>query len=154
MGRALRLTAALGAAFVFCAPAAAKTDGPAPLAFTWPAEGTITGWFGEHRGSHVHPGVDIGILRSLRVRAAAPGVVTATGTPVGYEGYGNVVVVRTGGLYALYAHLESTKVHRGEWVAGGQPLGVAGCTGWCTGTHLHFELRDRGTVIDPLLFLG
>src|SRR6266540_3976523 len=88
MGRALRLTAALGAALVFCAPAFAKTDGPAQLAFTWPADGTVTGWFGELRGSHVHTGVDIGILRSLEVRAAAPGLVTAVGTPVGYDGYG------------------------------------------------------------------
>ena len=154
MGRALRLTAAFGAALVFCAPAFAKTDGPAQLAFTWPADGTVTGWFGELRGSHVHTGVDIGILRSLEVRAAAPGLVTAVGTPVGYDGYGNVVIVRSGGVEALYAHLASARVRRGEWLASGELLGVAGCTGWCTGTHLHFELRDRGRLIDPLELLG
>ena len=42
------------------------------LALSWPAKGTITGPFG-HDGARPHPGIDIGILRSLRVRAAAPG---------------------------------------------------------------------------------
>ena len=146
--------AAFGAALVFCAPAVAKTDGPQPVAFAWPAAGTITGRFGELRGSHVHPGIDIGTLRSLRVEAATAGRVTAVGTPVGYEGYGNVVVVRTGELVALYAHLDHARVHRGQHVTAGEPLGVAGCTGWCTGTHLHFELRDRGALLDPLTLLG
>ena len=154
MGRALRLAGALGAALVLCAPASAKTDGPAPLAFTWPADGAVTGWFGELRASHRHPGVDIGTLRSLDVRAATAGHVAAVGTLVGYEGYGNVVIVRTGGVEALYAHLASVHVRRGEWVSARQSLGVAGCTGWCTGTHLHFELRDRGALIDPLRFLS
>jgi murein DD-endopeptidase MepM/ murein hydrolase activator NlpD len=154
MGRAFRLAAAFGAALVFCAPAHAKTDGPAPLAFTWPAGGTVTGWFGEWRGSHVHPGIDIGTLRSLRVTAATSGQVSAVGAVVGYDGYGTVVVVRTGGLEALYAHLASARVRRGDWVEAGEPLGIAGCTGWCTGTHLHFELRDAGMLLDPLIFLG
>ena len=154
MERALRVAAVFTAALVFCTPAVAKTDGPAQLPFTWPAQGTVTGWFGEWRGSHVHPGVDIGTLRSLRVRAATAGRVTAVGTPPGYEGYGNVVIVRTGHVEALYAHLAWAGVRKGELVASGQPLGVAGCTGWCTGTHLHFELRDAGALLDPLTFLG
>ena len=154
MGRWAVPLAAVGAALTFCAPATAKTDGPAPLEFTWPAVVTVTGWFGELRGTHAHPGVDTGTLRSLQVRAATAGRVAAVGTPPGYDGYGTVVLVRTGGLEALYAHLASSRVRRGEWVRGGEPLGVAGCTGWCTGTHLHFELRDRGSLIDPLWFLG
>ena len=42
----------------------------------------------------------------------------------------------------------------GEQVARGQLLGTAGCTGWCTGTHLHFELRLNDAPIDPAPFLG
>jgi murein DD-endopeptidase MepM/ murein hydrolase activator NlpD len=154
MAGVLRVLAAFAAALTFCVPAAAKTDGPAPLTFVWPATGTVTGWFGEWRGSHVHPGIDIGILRALDVRAASAGVVTDVGAVPGYEGYGNVVVVRAGGLEMLYAHLSSWSVHRGEWLAADQRIGLAGCTGWCTGTHLHFEMRDRGVLLDPLDYLG
>jgi murein DD-endopeptidase MepM/ murein hydrolase activator NlpD len=38
----------------------------------------------------------------------------------------------------------SVRVRQGQFVAVGEPIGVAGCSGWCTGTHLHFELRERG----------
>jgi murein DD-endopeptidase MepM/ murein hydrolase activator NlpD len=45
-------------------------------------------------------------------------------------------------------------VRPGEWVETGQLLGIAGCTGWCTGTHLHFELRRAGAAVDPMTLLG
>ena len=154
MGRALRFLAAFGVACVFVAPASARTYGPAPLEFSWPATGTVTGRFGEWRGSHVHSGVDIGILESLTVRAATRGVVTRVGTPRGYSGYGNTVIVRYGHVEALYAHLAAIRVRRGQRVEAGDRIGVAGCTGWCTGTHLHFELRDHGRLLNPLTYLG
>ena len=73
----------------------------------------------------------------------------------GYEGYGNVVTVDEGGGYSvLYAHLSSSHVVPGQWLAVGESIGEAGCTGSCTGTHLHFELRLNGVPIDPAPFLG
>ena len=142
------------AALCFCAPAAAKTDGPAQLTFGWPAQGSITSPFGNDNGRW-HPGLDIGILRTLTIRAAAAGVVQQVGTPRGYEGYGNVVLVRMApGFEALYAHLSSWHVRVGDYVTADEPIAVAGCTGWCTGTHLHFELRDHARPIDPLLWLS
>lgn len=125
---------------------------PVPTWSTWPADGTVTSPFGYDGGRH-HPGVDIGMLRSLAVRAAQPGRVVAVGAPSGFEGYGNLVEVQLGGGYdALYAHLADWRVQVGERVAAGQLLGTAGCTGWCSGTHLHFELRFRGTAVDPLRY--
>src|SRR5882757_10561462 len=102
-----------------------------------PAEGTITAPFG-HDGARPHPGIDIGILRSLAVRAAVPGRVIDVGEVTGYEGYGNVVVVRSRGYQELYAHLAAWRVHVGQFVVPGQRIATAGCTGSCTGTHLHF----------------
>jgi murein DD-endopeptidase MepM/ murein hydrolase activator NlpD len=128
------------------APVAPPPSGPDWSA--WPALGTITAPFGDGRG---HPGVDIGMLRSLDVRAAQPGRVLAVGETTGFEGYGNIVEVAVGqGYVALYAHLAAWRVRIGEEVFAGQRLGTAGCTGWCTGTHLHFELRRDGTPVDPL----
>jgi murein DD-endopeptidase MepM/ murein hydrolase activator NlpD len=142
------------AALCFCAPASAHNDGGRQLAFAWPASGTVTSPFGNDNGRW-HPGLDIGILRSLSVTAAAPGVVIDEGYPGGFEGYGNVVVVQVAPqMVTLYAHLASTDVHRGEYVTAGERLGTAGCTGYCTGTHLHFELRERGASVDPRVFLG
>ncbi|HXE93397.1 MAG TPA: M23 family metallopeptidase [Gaiellaceae bacterium] len=144
---------AIFVALLFPAAASAHTDAGWQLAFRWPAEGTITSPFG-HDGARWHPGLDIGILRSLDVRAAAEGVVTQVGFVRGYEGYGSVVLVRHGDGYStLYAHLSRPLVHVGEHVWQAERIALAGCTGWCTGTHLHFELRHRGIPIDPSLLI-
>ena len=101
-------------------------------------------------GGRWHPGLDIGILQSLDVRAAADGVVMLAGYMPGYDGYGAIVAVALrNGYSTLYAHLSQPLVRPGQRVEAGQRIGIAGCTGWCTGTHLHFELRYRGVAVDP-----
>ncbi len=135
------------------AGAFAHTDGLRQLDFSWPADGTVTSPFGQD-GARWHPGLDIGILRSLDVTAAAPGLVTRVGEQPGYEGYGRIVEVNAGDGYSLlYAHLAAAGVRVGDYVTAGENIATAGCTGWCTGTHLHFELRARGRPISPLPFL-
>ncbi len=136
-------------ALTFAGTTHARTDSPHQLALDWPAQGTVTSQFG-YDGGRPHSGIDIGILGSLDVRAAAPGRVTAVGYQTGYEGYGNVVLVDVGRPFStLYAHLAQATVRVGQLVVAGQRLGIAGCTGWCTGTHLHFELRRKGADVDP-----
>ena len=149
----MRLLLAVFAALA-CAPVAlAHTDGGRQLSFEWPAQGTVTSPFGED-GYRWHPGIDIGTLRSLDVTAAAPGRVEQVGEQRGYEGYGNVVLVNVGqGFETLYAHLATDSVRPGELVTAGERIGTAGCTGWCTGTHLHFELRYRDRAVDPTALL-
>jgi murein DD-endopeptidase MepM/ murein hydrolase activator NlpD len=36
----------------------------------------------------------------------------------------------------------------------GERLGLAGCTGSCSGTHLHFEVLRGGAHVNPMRFLG
>ena len=135
------------------ASASAHTDGLRQLEFSWPADGTVTSPFGQD-GARWHPGLDIGILRSLDVTAATPGLVTRVGEQPGYEGYGEVVEVNVGDGYSLlYAHLAAAGVKVGDYVTEGEHIATAGCTGWCTGTHLHFELRHSGLAMSPLPFL-
>jgi murein DD-endopeptidase MepM/ murein hydrolase activator NlpD len=154
--------AALVSALAFSAPAQAVPDVPIqlylehvePLSLDWPADGTTTDGYGPRWG-RMHLGLDIGILQSLDVRAATSGTVTAAGWLTGYKGYGNVVTLDIGGGYSLlYAHLSAARVVPGQWLAAGESIGQAGCTGSCTGTHLHFELRENGVPIDPFPFLG
>jgi murein DD-endopeptidase MepM/ murein hydrolase activator NlpD len=137
---------------MFAAPAFGMTDGGPGLSLVWPATGTITRGFGYDPSSgEDHKGIDIGSLRSLDVTAAAPGIVEQVGyVEPAFDGYGNIVLVDMGdGIEALYGHLASVGVRVGELVWPGQKLGIAGCTGYCTGTHLHFELRDDGVAFDP-----
>jgi murein DD-endopeptidase MepM/ murein hydrolase activator NlpD len=152
---------ALLASLSLATPARAVPDGPIdvylehlePLELAWPAAGTRTDGFGPRWG-RMHLGIDVGILSSLDVHAATSGTVTEVGWLTGYEGYGNVDVVDAGGGYSvLYAHLAEAHVVPGQWLATGDPVGLAGCTGSCTGTHLHFELRHDGIPIDPAPYL-
>jgi murein DD-endopeptidase MepM/ murein hydrolase activator NlpD len=147
------LCAALAAALLFPAAAAARTDAVWQVSLQWPADGTITSPFGRD-GYRWHPGLDIGILQSLDVRAAAEGVVTLAGYLPGYDGYGAIVAVELqDGYSTLYAHLSRPLVRPGQRVRAGQLIGIAGCTGWCTGTHLHFELRYDGLPVDPTFLM-
>ena len=126
------------------------TDSGRQLSLDWPAEGRLNSQFGWD-GGRPHSGLDIGVLSSLDVHAAEDGVVTRVGWVSGYEGYGMIVDVQLNERYStLYAHLAQVAVRVGQVVLAGDRLGLAGCTGWCTGTHLHFELRDRQVPIDPM----
>jgi murein DD-endopeptidase MepM/ murein hydrolase activator NlpD len=150
-------------ALLLAAPASARPDGDldaylqfqdSQLALEPPAWGTITDGFGPRWG-RLHAGVDIGILQSLDVRAAAAGKVAEAGWRTGYAGYGQIVRVDLGGGYStLYAHLSRIDVKVGKWISPGDHIGLAGCTGSCTGTHLHFELHERGRPVDPMPFMA
>ena len=144
-------TGGLSVAASRSAPAVAALEvAPAPEV-VWPARGALTGWFGERRGSHRHPGIDIdGSTGDAVVAAAAGRVVVAGPAPAGYAGYGTVVILDHGeGLNSIYAHLSRVSVRVGQEVAPNQVLGAVGTSGSVTGSHLHFELRRRGVAVDP-----
>ena len=123
------------------------------MRFRWPVEGTVTTPF-IPSGPLEHDGIDIADLRSLTVTAAIGGEVIQVGYTTGFEGCGNIVDVEVApGVETLYAHLSAMNVQIGDHVTTGQTLGTAGCTGMCTGTHLHFEVRENGTPVDPMQFL-
>lgn len=119
-----------------------------------PMEATLGSPFGPRWG-RMHNGLDIEGWAETRVHATRTGVVKAVGWLNGYSGLGLVVRIRhEGGFESLYAHLARSLVKRGDVVVAGQRIARAGCTGSCTGVHLHFELRKRGKLVDPLKYLG
>lgn len=97
---------------------------------------------------HLHTGVDLAAPTGTPVLASAPGRVEAAGV----EGrYGrSVVIAHQNGYITRYAHLSEVAVAEGEAVAPGDLVGAVGCTGSCTGPHLHFEIRKDGVALDPL----
>lgn len=124
---------------------------------TSPLSGSITSEF----GTRIHPitgeekfhaGIDIGASEGTPVGAAGAGEVTMAGW---YGGYGNAVMIDHGnGLQSLYGHLSAIMVSVGDLVTQLQTIGLVGSTGNSTGPHLHFELRQDGSPIDPSALFG
>jgi murein DD-endopeptidase MepM/ murein hydrolase activator NlpD len=52
-----------------------------------------------------------------------------------------------------YAHASKRMVRVGDVVLRGAKIGEVGSTGRATGTHLHFEVRQRGATVNPAKFL-
>ena len=96
-----------------------------------------------------HGGIDLAAPQGTPVYAAAPGTVTESG----YGSYGMNVYTAQEGSTLIYGHLSRTAVAAGQRVQQGDLLGYVGCTGICTGPHLHFEVRLSGRAVDPLVLL-
>ncbi|HEX8206081.1 MAG TPA: peptidoglycan DD-metalloendopeptidase family protein [Solirubrobacteraceae bacterium] len=112
-----------------------------------PVRGVRTGDFGESRPGHTHAGIDIAAPAGTPVKAAACGRVVQAGPQ---SGYGNLVCIEhAGGTTTCYAHLSTIGARMRQWVDSGQVIGTVGCTGNCTGPHLHFEVRENGRPVDP-----
>jgi murein DD-endopeptidase MepM/ murein hydrolase activator NlpD len=112
-----------------------------------PVAGPWTDGFGWVDGRR-HTGLDFPEATGTPVHAAAAGTVSWAGANDG--GYGNLVVVNHGhGLETWYAHLSTIALGAGAQVVAGSVLGTVGSTGHATGPHLHFEVRQYGTPIDP-----
>jgi murein DD-endopeptidase MepM/ murein hydrolase activator NlpD len=127
---------------------------PEPVRFGVPVPGSVQSGFG-YRWGRMHWGVDLDGETGDPVRAALPGRVTAAGYLHHYFGYGLTVRIRhEDGLVTMYAHLSSARVRVGQEIRQGDVVGHVGCTGSCTGSHLHFEVHVRGRATDPLQFLG
>ncbi|NLP13239.1 MAG: peptidoglycan DD-metalloendopeptidase family protein [Clostridium sp.] len=100
----------------------------------------------------MHTGVDIDAAYGASIVAANQGVVIFAGWQDGY-GY-TVIVNHGGGITTLYAHCSSLLVKNGDMVKKGQVIAKAGQTGMATGTHLHFEVRIDGNVVNPLEYIS
>lgn len=115
--------------------------------FAWPTQGIITQY-----PSWYHMAYDI-------ANNAAPPVAAAKGGTVSYAacisgGYGCHIIIDHGdGWQTLYAHLQAFSVSKGDTVAQGKVIGRMGSTGKSTGTHLHFEIRKNGVLLNPMNFL-
>jgi len=120
------------------------------VGFVWPARGVLTSRFGRRWRRH-HNGIDISAPRGTPIHAARAGRVRYAGW---YGGYGLLVVLdHGGGLETYYGHAARVFVRPGQQVQAGQRIAAVGCTGACTGAHLHFEVRVRGKPVDPLRYL-
>lgn len=101
-----------------------------------------------------HNGMDFAAPTGTPVLAAAGGVVAVAAYDK--RGYGRYLIVEHGnGMATVYAHMSryAKGIRKGARVKAGEPIGAVGSTGLSTGPHLHFEVRRRGTPVDPALYL-
>jgi murein DD-endopeptidase MepM/ murein hydrolase activator NlpD len=121
----------------------------------------LFGWVRNTTSAHymkAHQGWDIYADPGTECYAIADGVVVSTATQTGY---GNCVVIKLNSItingdpvFAFYAHLDSSKVNKGNGVRKGDVIGLTGGSGnadpqfwqqpppdYPVDFHLHFELR-------------
>lgn len=122
----------------------------------WPVSGHITSPYGWrthpiYKTRSFHTGIDIGSPAGTTIKAARYGEVLYVGTR---EAYGLIVIIDHGNSVAtVYAHLSRAYVRAGQSVRTLGSVGAVGCTGWCTGPHLHFEVRVNGEHQNPMRWL-
>lgn len=157
----------VGQRLVVPAPATVTVRAPAPVVqpqevrapaasaliargFLWPTRGSLTSRFGWRWRRH-HDGIDIAAPWGSTIAVAKPGRVVFVGW---YYGYGRAVIVDHGnGLTTLYGHASALLVRIGQMVQAGQAIARVGCTGRCSGSHVHFEIRINGQAVNPLKYL-
>jgi murein DD-endopeptidase MepM/ murein hydrolase activator NlpD len=138
------------------APAAGVPSAPPPAApvaassgaLAWPVPGgSVSQYY--HAG---HLAIDVAAPYGSQVVAANGGVVTSAGWR--NNGGGLVVEIDHGnGFVTVYNHLGSIWVSPGQAVGRGQGIAGVGCTGICTGPHVHFEVIVNGVISNPLRYL-
>ena len=122
-----------------------------------PVEG---GWYSSNYGWRIdpftgqrafHEGIDFMAEEGTPIHAAAAGVVVYSGF---HPQYGNMIEVDHGNdLISRYAHAARRLVKVGDVVLRGSQIADVGRTGRATGSHLHFEVRQRGAARNPAQFL-
>lgn len=120
----------------------------APRGLVWPVPGgSITQYFNAG-----HLALDIAAPYGSQVVASQAGTVTWAGWR--NNGGGIVVSIDHGnGMTTVYNHLGSAWVSPGQYVGAGQGIAGVGCTGMCTGPHVHYEVIVNGVFDNPLRYL-
>ena len=132
-------------------------ESESPGIIGWPINAAVGSYFGYRvhpifGTKKLHTGIDLNAGAGTAIKAAEAGTVIMART---WGGYGRAIVIdHGGGLSTLYAHQSSMLVSEGQKVARGDVIGYVGCTGYCTGPHLHFETREWGTPVDPMKYLS
>ncbi len=125
--------------------------------FIWPlptSYNTLSSLF----GARIHPitglpnnhsGIDIPAPSGTNIYATKSGVVITATYSSSYGYY--CVISHANGESTLYAHQRVMPiVSVGDTVTQGQVIGYVGTTGSSTGNHLHYEIRQDGTRVDPV----
>lgn len=99
-----------------------------------------------------HYGLDLATDTGSPIYAAMAGTVRSASKG---DSYGNYIIIdHQNGFATLYAHCSKLLVREGQQIKKGQKIALVGSTGAATGPHLHFEIMEGTTRLDPLWVLG
>lgn len=136
-----------------------KTASLGDIKFIWPCPSSsrITSGFGGRSSptegaSSNHKGIDIGASTGSNILAAASGTVTISTYSASAGNY--VMISHGGGVSTVYMHCSSRLVSAGDKVSQGDVIAKVGSTGYSTGPHLHFEIRNNGSYVDPSKYVS
>ena len=122
----------------------------------WPVKGEIIRGYGEQKSDEykvtiMNNGIDIKVDEGTKVVAVEGGVVAFSEW---YNGAGKLVIIdHRNGYYSLYSHNSTLLVSKGDEVEKSQQISLTGKTGSVEIPSLHFELRRRGTPVNPMDYL-
>lgn len=137
------------------APPPPKPDTATPtLPSLWPleVEGYVTrGSADSSDYSGPHPGLDVAVPVGTPIRAAGGGTIVEVGDDAKYGKF--VRVEHRDGYETLYAHASQIFVKQGDRIPSGRTIALSGNTGQSTAPHLHFEVRQGGAAVDPMLLI-
>lgn len=118
--------------------------------FIYPTRGRLSSPFGMRWG-RMHNGIDLAAPKGTNIVAADGGTVISAGWE---GGLGYCVRINHGGnRVSVYGHCSKLLVKAGAKVYKGQSIAKVGSTGNSTGPHLHFEIRIKGSPVNPLKYL-
>jgi murein DD-endopeptidase MepM/ murein hydrolase activator NlpD len=103
----------------------------------------------DYSGSH--PGLDVAIPVGTPIRAAGGGTIVEVGDDAKYGRF--VRIEHRDGYETLYGHASQILVKQGDKIPAGRTIALSGNTGQSTAPHLHFEIRQGGAAVDPMLII-
>ncbi len=103
-------------------------------------------------GREFHPGIDLAVPYGSPIYATGTGVVVYSGWK---SGYGNFIEIDHGNGYVTrYGHSSRLLVSVGDHIKKNQEIALVGCTGRCTGPHVHYEVLLNGQRQNPATYLA
>ncbi len=123
----------------------------------WPASGFLSSTYSRHRRHPIfnevrpHYGIDISARRGSPIVATAAGRVTEAGWK---SGHGNYVEIDHGhDVVTAYSHCSRVLVKAGQQVKRGDAIALVGSTGFSVAPHVHYEVHEKGSPVDPLKYI-
>ncbi len=93
-----------------------------------------------------HKGIDIRANNNY-VYSVMPGKIVKTGKS---KTLGNFVEINHGDYTTIYGHLYCVLVNAKQAIDAGQPIGITGSTGRSTAEHLHFSVKYKNKLVNPM----